>query len=26
MTNTKTAVELIHEARDIQAGTASYVK
>ncbi|EOP64629.1 hypothetical protein [Bacillus cereus] len=25
MTNTKTAVELIHEARDIQAGTASYV-
>ncbi|MBJ8054579.1 hypothetical protein JDS87_22155 [Bacillus cereus] len=25
MTNTKTAVELIHEARDIQAGTASCV-
>ncbi|HDR7625160.1 TPA: hypothetical protein QCX73_005670 [Bacillus mycoides] len=25
MTKTKTAVELIHEARDIQAGTASYV-
>lgn len=25
MTNTKTAVELIHEARDIQASTASYV-
>ncbi|MGG0236893.1 hypothetical protein [Bacillus rhizoplanae] len=26
MTNTKTVVELIHEAREIQAGTASYVR
>ncbi|MFJ8352203.1 hypothetical protein ACIQ69_02025 [Bacillus paramycoides] len=26
MTNTKTAVELMHEARDIKAGTASYVR
>ncbi|CAM4093861.1 hypothetical protein [Bacillus paranthracis] len=26
MTNTKTAVELMHEAREIKAGTASYVR